>query len=169
MKKCTICDGAQTIRIPADGAALETFPCPKCAPLAHTEHFIEIAAAIAINPRFADADSYVDHLQSQLAHQLAMYLYNHDLIDFQTQPADPKTGHDRAELRAILGVLGKASTAKITKRIHDRQLEVARMLISEAVRLTDRRLSSEAQTVRDILDDALEYVIWKVTLLRTSH
>lgn len=153
-KRCPVCSGARTIRLPlmsdlagsfdaaltmpADTiASSRTYPCPECAPATNIDRIKVIAVAgvghvpfrMADHPR--DLSVYTQHVRQAAARQAHEEIMRAGLFRFSEGTPDRLTGE--MAYSATIGVVAPAVVATLQQRMDEHALSVARQLAQIAI------------------------------------
>lgn len=176
-KRCGICRGARTIRLPVWrepscaslvgvltgsedlAASSRTYPCPECRPEVPFDQTAMESTNIEVHPEYIGNPEALRHIQEACTHRLVDRIISRGWITFTQRPSgDPFIP---TVLTAKICVVSPVSTATLEQRITARQHEVAAEVVRNAkasIDLWGRDVGAEGlskQMARVFLDEAL--------------
>lgn len=146
-RDCPICGGSQTIRLPVRQrisavrpaeytqstveASVRTYPCPECATSVPLERVQVIEEVVKIDERYVFDGNAMGHAKEMAIRYLGAALVKGGFVTLETGRVDRDQMSMPVYIR--LGVVSKAAVASIEERIAQRQEEIAREVVAEAV------------------------------------
>jgi hypothetical protein len=94
-----------------------SYPCPECAGQTPYELLEVLRQDSVVDTRYMREPGYVQHVKTDLAHQMAQHMLEHGYIAFEDVPVDPMS----IRTRATIGVVPKKKVLPVKEQIE--QLE----------------------------------------------
>lgn len=143
---CDICRGAGVIRLPvyhqlsmrtfvANGETIpepsRTFPCPECAGTVSEDRIRTFEAFVRVDDRYANEPAAIAGARRDAAHSIVAKMLDEGAVQF-TERRDPLEMW--IVIRATVSAVSMRTVASMTRRIRERQMEIATRVVAAARR-----------------------------------